>query len=99
MGKFCVIENDTRLSGIPKYISITGNFNCYVSVELKRKPGTTNSSITINCFTKEDRKIAIAAKLKWFQGLQGKPESNRQINLLSNFYQISPRGKKPIVIF
>lgn len=92
MSNYCVLDNGERLSGNPPYIKVHGNFNYYVCIDLKRKPGTTNSSITIDCFSKEDRRIAIASKYKWFQTSKGSP--NRPLNITTNFYQISPRGKR-----
>ena len=93
MSRYCVVENDKRLAGVPEYISVSGSFNFYVCIEIKRKPGTTNSSISVTCFTKEDRRIAIASKFKWYQAVENMPSSAKQLNLTANFYQVSPRGK------
>jgi hypothetical protein len=91
MSNFCVLENGVQSGNYSKYLKVSGNFNYYVCVELKRKPGTTNSSISITTFGKNDRKIAIASKNSWSQATS-QSQQVYPLNLTANFYQLSPRG-------
>ena len=88
MQRFCVIENDKASNNYQSYLSVSGQFNYFVAVEVKRKPGTSNSNISVTAFSRADRSIAIAVKFKWEQ-IDG--DFNYDLNMTANFYQLSPR--------
>ena len=88
MQQFCVIENDRPATGYQSYLSVSGQFNFFVAVEVKRRPGTSNSNISITAFSRADRAIAIAVKCRWEQ-IDG--EYKYDLNMTANFYQLSPR--------
>ncbi len=88
MQQFCVIENDKLANSYQSYLSVSGQFNFFVAVDLKRKPGTSNSNISITAFSRPDRAIAIGVNYKWEQ-LDG--EYKYDLSMTANFYQLSPR--------
>jgi hypothetical protein len=94
MQNFCVIENGQLSNNFQEYIQVSGAFNYFVCIEIKRKPGTTNSSIAITPFSKPDRNLAIAAKYRW---LQISNEAQYNLNMTANFYQLSPRDIERVV--
>ncbi len=89
MNAFCVLENDKLTNNFQKYLTVTGTFTFFVCVDIKRKPGTSNSSISIATFAKADRKIAIATKCRWNLVAA---EGDYPIHNSGNSYQLSPRG-------
>ena len=67
VNKFLVVENGQQLSSSPSYVQVMGDFDFYVKMEIKRNANTTSSSIDFSCFSKADRRIAIAAKFHWMR--------------------------------
>ena len=94
MQNFCVIENGQLANTFQHYVEVSGSFNYFLCIEIKRKPGTTNSSIALTPFSRADRNIAIAAKYRWLQ--LGK-ETQYNLNMTANFYQLSPRDIERVV--
>lgn len=88
MKNFCVVENNQPSSNFQSYLKVSGQFSFYVCIDIQRKPGTTNSSVSITTFSKPDRTIAIGSKCKWFlMTSSGKFD----LNMTANYYQCSPR--------
>lgn len=92
MKSACVVINGLESSNFQEFLKVSGDFNYYVCIDIKRKAGTTNSSLSITAFTKADRRIAIAVKYRWFH-LGANPLTDRfQIDKTANHYQLSPKG-------
>lgn len=88
MQNYCVVENGQLSNNFRNYIKVSGSFNYFACIEIKRKPGQTDSSISITCFSKPDRTIAIAASFRWLQNTQF---GQYNLNMTANLYQCSPR--------
>lgn len=94
MNNFCVIENGQVSGSFQDYLQVTGSYNYFVCVDIQRKPGTTNSSISITTFSRADRSIAIGSKCKWFLRTS---DSKYDLHMTANFYQVSPRDASRMV--
>ena len=92
MQSACVLVNGLETPNYQEFLKVSGNFNYFVCIDIKRKAGTTNSSLSITAFTKSNRNIAIAVKYRWFH-IGSNPLSDRTpIEKTANHYQLSPKG-------
>lgn len=88
MDQYCVIENNRESNSYHGYLKVTGDFNFFVAIDIKRKPGMCNSNISLSAFSRSDRMIAIGVKYRWRQ-IDG--QDKYDLNMTANFYQLSPR--------
>ena len=49
MQSLIVLENGQQTASFSKYLRVTGVYNYFVALDIKRKPGTTNSVIQAQC--------------------------------------------------
>jgi hypothetical protein len=87
-GHVQVLENGTLQRKIPSYVTIKGEIDYFVTMEINRIASTTNSSVSLAAFSKSDRNIAIAVKYQWSRH---SPKGLMVIPGTSNTYQCSPR--------
>lgn len=88
-----VVVNGAETSDYQGFLQVSGTFNYFVCIEIKRSPGTTNSSIVVTAFTKSNKNIAIAVKYQWFH-MGANPLKDRSgLNRQGSHYQLSSIGK------
>lgn len=87
MDKVLVIENGKPLTSPPPYLKLSGNFNFFITIQVKGIPSTTSSSLSLVCYSQVERKVPLAALIKWSRG------TILEANSKSNFYQCGPRDK------
>lgn len=68
------------------YVNATGDYNYYLTVDIKGNPGSSNSGIVIKSYSKATRNVVIANNYQWFRKDK---LTNNKIQNMSNFYQCS----------
>lgn len=66
---------------------IKGQYNFFLDVQIKGQSSLQSSILSVNAFSRNDRKIAIAIKCKWFRVRAGR--KYQLLGIHSNTYQIS----------
>ena len=72
-----------------EFFKWNGQFNYYITVDIKGDVGTTSSQIIISCYSKPTRTVPIPTKFHWFR-LDHNQQQSKMENK-SNFYQSSPK--------
>jgi hypothetical protein len=86
-----MLKSSKKIEGL----QLTGNYNYYVDIAITGTSPHQSCVFTVNAFTKNDKKIAIAVKCKWSR-LRG-VRSYHLVGLHSNTYQISAQDIGSII--
>lgn len=86
---FSYFENGQHVKIVPEYLEVGGEFNYHVQVQLKGRPSTTNSSMSVACFTQDDKTCPVDCIFRWEQ-ISSQAETF-DTYLESNQYEFSPR--------
>jgi len=76
-------------NSLPEYYEITTMNDYYVEVNVSRKPGTTNSSLTVKTFSSKGGE-EISSTFKWFQSSE--TQLKRPLPVELNTLDITPKG-------
>lgn len=87
-----VTVNGSETHNYQGFLQISGLFNYFVSVEVSKSPGTTNSSIVVTAFTKSNKNIAIGVKYQWFHVGVNPLKDRSSLNKHGSHYQLSSVG-------
>jgi hypothetical protein len=87
-----VTVNGSETQNYQGYLQVSGLFNYFVSIEVSKSPGTTNSSIVVTAFTKSNKNIAIAVKYQWFHVGANPLKDRSSLNKHGSHYQLSSVG-------
>ncbi len=74
---------------------IKGQYNFFLDIQIKGQSLFQSSILTVNAFSKNDRKIAIAIKCKWFRVRAGR--KYQLLGIHSNTYQMSAQDVASII--
>lgn len=92
MTSFLVQENGEVSKNFSSYLNVGGSVNYFVLVELRRKPGTTNSSIQVKAFTSSDMTKQVAIGLQWAHTTATPHPKYTPIAFQGETYHLSPLG-------
>lgn len=70
------------------FLSITGQINYHVDVQIKGQYAYHSNNVSITCYSNTDKRIAIATKCKWFR-VKSSERCYQLIGVSSNTYQCS----------
>lgn len=94
MANFLVQENGEPSKGYSNYLNVGGTINYFLLIELRRKPGTTNSSIQVKAFTAPDMAKQVAISLHWAHTTATPHPKYTPIAFQGETYHLSPLGNK-----
>jgi hypothetical protein len=91
MHNVMVTENGNMNPKLSQFVKVTGNFNYFLHVEIKKVMGTTNSSITVQTFTSPDRTTPVDSNINWIHisSAANNPKMS-QLNFHGHTYSLSP---------
>lgn len=86
---FQYIENGNKIQKLPSYMRVFGEYNYYVEVEVRRRPGLTDSQLIVTAYKKPDKKNFLRNQTRW---LHISSDGDRyDLNVSTQYYQLSPR--------
>jgi hypothetical protein len=92
MQSLIVLENGQQTASYSKYLKVTGVYNYFVALDIKRKPGTTNSVIQAQCYTNSSRSSEVHVAYNWSHTSSTDNTRQSTIPVNTSFYQLSPMG-------
>ena len=86
---YIYVENGVIVSGNPAYFRVFGKFDYFVKVDVTRRPGLTDSCISVGVYRQNDRKEAVQCNMKWNHITEELDRFN--LNIPGSYYECSPR--------
>ena len=87
-----VYENGQLVNNYQQYLLVDGAFDFFVKVDLKRKPGTTNSTISISTHTNSTKTAHVVSKVQWAHSTAAPVPKYTQLKITSHTHHLSPLG-------
>lgn len=97
MESVAILENGLPTTGTPKYIKVSGLHNYYVVVDIKRKPGTTNSSVIVKTYTNSTRATPVHVAHNWSHANVVTNPNSSIMAMNDDTYHLSPLGKLGLI--
>ena len=94
MDMFAVVENGMESKEYEAYMTVGGAFNYFVVVDLKRKPGLTNSSVTITAYRDTSKAAPIDTIIQWAHTTAAPVPKYSQLMIQNNTYHLSAVGSR-----